>query len=204
MKLSFLFLFLIIVRFAYSQDMNKQQYFVNLQKQLLKDTSLSDVKYIEKKYHGGQLKYQFIAIKIKKDKYDRYWMVGKSYRYHKNGNLSSYMNIDFRTKTLRDTSFVYDKKTQLINLTIFNNKSKYSDVAYPIFKRFFNYFFCYPDSLSETIYKNGIKKYERIAKYNPNKNIYDNIVENKYNKKGELTKSFKQEDQSNVNQIKKE
>jgi hypothetical protein len=136
----------------FAQDTINFKYYDNLKFVLKKDLSLNEIKYIETRYSNGKIKFQGILVKLKNDSNNRFWQVGKSFGYYKNGKLKGYSNVDLITKTQIDTSYWYDKYGRPKKITIFSDCLNNRLLANTVFK---NQYVYYPCKFTEMIYING-------------------------------------------------
>ena len=83
---------------AFCQKGLKADYYQNLKSELLKDSSIIDVKLNDQKYRNGIQKRIFTTVKLKNDSINRYWFVGKSESYYKNGQLKESSTYDLKGK----------------------------------------------------------------------------------------------------------
>jgi hypothetical protein len=168
-KGSFVLLLILIHQFAvYSQDTLNINYFNSLKNNLLKDSTVNNIRYFQKKYWNGNIKNQNFSVQYKSDSLHRYWRLGKSFVYYKNGQLYSIVNVDASTRALKDTTLYFDIKGNIAAMRIYSRNSK-SYIPFKLVSGFFSIFHSdyvnYPTQYTDILMSNGKKVNEKPYTY---------------------------------------
>jgi hypothetical protein len=102
-------------------DTINESYFKNLQKDLLTDPTVKDVKYVCERYNGTSIKTQHIYVMYKTDTIVGYWRVGKCFHYYPNGNLELFSNINLVTKKYDGITAGLGLNGDTLEVTIWGN-----------------------------------------------------------------------------------
>lgn len=183
-------------------DTLNQSYFENLKKDLLKDSSIIDIKYVCETYSNKAIKTQHIYVKYKDDKINGYWRVGKCFHYYPNGKIELVSNIDISTKKYNGLTASIDQNGDTLETTIwenYKNKTMPPDVIYKI-DTIGEIHELYPDKITEIKYKKGKRK-SAITSIYIGDNTMTNLMEIYYNKDGSIDKIKDYSDQ--VSEIEK-
>ncbi len=150
--------------FVSSQDKYNIDYFIKLKDYLKRDSSIKEYKFIEDKYWGGQIKQQLMLVKYKDDPIDRYWRLGKSFSYFKNGKIAGIDNVDLINKVLVDTLIGYYRNGNIHMMIIWQNDTDYTQIL--LKDVFQNSWISYPVRYKMVSYfKSGGKFYEQDYGY---------------------------------------
>ena len=103
-------------------------YFSSTLKMLVSMKEVKSALVNQKKYLNGKIKSQELLVAYKNDSLGRYWQVGRSYRYYKDGKIMSYVNIDLKHGVLVDTAFDYYSNGKVSRMMIWENDSNYTSV----------------------------------------------------------------------------
>jgi len=177
------------------QEKLNADYFRNLNNKLSKDSTVKETKFIQKKYNNGNIKCQMLYVRYKKDSLEnKYFTIGESFFYYKNGQLGTYYKVDVDTKKLVDTLYMYRENGCLCLMKIFDNDAKSSGFVREIFNLkslFVKHYTNYPNHYKEIKYKECCKKeYEKSYSFFRGGFILDgNVIY--YNKDGTIRKNLK-------------
>jgi hypothetical protein len=157
---------------------------VNLKEELKSRKDIQEVKLYESKYFMGNVKYQGLLVKYNEDPEKRYWMVGKGFRYYKNGRIKVWQNFDLVNNTPIDTGYSYYKNGNIKQMFINQNNSSYTQLPEKVFLK--NIWFNNPAKYKiNTYWENGIIKNEYVWKFLNGKYEFDGIFTT-YDAKGNL------------------
>ena len=120
MKKQFIFLILITwVSLVVGQSHGELEILESLKSELQANQNLSEIKLFHTKYDNGKSKELCLGVKYKTDSIDRWWQVGPSYNYSKNGQLRRFYTSDVKTNILCDSSIIYEKDGNIRWITYF-------------------------------------------------------------------------------------
>jgi antitoxin component YwqK of YwqJK toxin-antitoxin module len=163
-------------------------YFDSLIVNVTSDRNIKENHLVINRFFNGKIKNKKLQVKYNDDNENRYWQLGKSFSYYKNGRIKGWNNVDLNKRILIDTAYYFNRKGNIKLVTIWINDSNYTQV--PLYAPFLKIWINYPVKYRQMTFNNGRLFYDRT--YVNNNGMFDLDGEAIFYKKdGTIDEKFK-------------